>query len=62
MHFAMVAVAVLAAAVLAMAVLVAAVVVAAAAVVVVFAGVSLRMISCHRSLENRSFLPFSEKV
>ena len=40
----------------------AAVVVAAAAVVVAFAGVSLRMISCHRSLENRSFLPFSEKA
>ena len=46
-------------AVLATAVAVAAVVLA---VVVAFARVSLRMISCHRSLENRSFLPFSEKA
>ena len=50
------------AAVLATAVAVAAVVVAAAAVVVAFSRVSLRMISCHRSLEDRSFLPFSEKA
>ena len=65
MHFAMVVVAVLAAAVLATAGLVAAVVavvVAALAVVVAFAEVSLRMISCYRNLENRSFLPFSEKA